>query len=154
MPIAIKMPALSPTMEEGTLARWLVKVGDKVASGDIMAEIETDKATMEFEAVDEGTIVSIDVAEGSEGVKVGTVIATIAGEDEDASAPAPLPPRLLRRRPPKLRRRPPPARPLLPLLRLPPPRAIASSPRRWPSALPPKRASTWPRSRVPAPTAA
>ncbi|NLR70011.1 pyruvate dehydrogenase complex dihydrolipoamide acetyltransferase [Novosphingobium sp. ERN07] len=89
MPIAIKMPALSPTMEEGTLAKWLIKVGDKVSSGDIMAEIETDKATMEFEAVDEGTIVSIDVAEGSEGVKVGTVIAMIAGEDEDVSAPAP-----------------------------------------------------------------
>lgn len=89
MPIAIKMPALSPTMEEGTLSKWLVKVGDKVSSGDIMAEIETDKATMEFEAVDEGTIVSIDVAEGSEGVKVGTVIAMIAGEDDDASAPAP-----------------------------------------------------------------
>ena len=89
MPIAIKMPALSPTMEEGTLSKWLVKVGDKVSSGDIMAEIETDKATMEFEAVDEGVIVSIDVAEGSEGVKVGTVIATLAGEDEDASAPAP-----------------------------------------------------------------
>ncbi|KPF91069.1 branched-chain alpha-keto acid dehydrogenase subunit E2 [Novosphingobium sp. AAP83] len=88
MPIAIKMPALSPTMEEGTLAKWLVKVGDKVSSGDIMAEIETDKATMEFEAVDEGTIVSIDVAEGSEGVKVGTVIATISSEDED-SAPEP-----------------------------------------------------------------
>lgn len=90
MPIAIKMPALSPTMEEGTLAKWLVKVGDKVSSGDIMAEIETDKATMEFEAVDEGTIVSIDVSEGSEGVKVGTVIAMIAGEDEDAT-PAPSP---------------------------------------------------------------
>ncbi|MBC7504432.1 MAG: pyruvate dehydrogenase complex dihydrolipoamide acetyltransferase [Sandarakinorhabdus sp.] len=90
MPIEIKMPALSPTMEEGTLAKWLVKVGDKVASGDIMAEIETDKATMEFEAVDEGTITAIAVAEGTEGVKVGTVIATIAGEDEDASAaPAP-----------------------------------------------------------------
>jgi pyruvate dehydrogenase E2 component (dihydrolipoamide acetyltransferase) len=86
MPTAIKMPALSPTMEEGTLAKWLVKVGDTVKSGDVMAEIETDKATMEFEAVDEGTIVSIDVAEGAEGVKVGTVIATIAGEDEDASA--------------------------------------------------------------------
>ncbi len=90
MPIAIKMPALSPTMEEGTLTKWLVKVGDKVSSGDIMAEIETDKATMEFEAVDEGTITAIEVAEGTEGVKVGTVIATIAGEDEDASAaPAP-----------------------------------------------------------------
>ncbi|MFC0589162.1 pyruvate dehydrogenase complex dihydrolipoamide acetyltransferase [Novosphingobium aquiterrae] len=86
MPIEIKMPALSPTMEEGTLAKWLVKVGDTVSSGDIMAEIETDKATMEFEAVDEGVITSITVAEGSEGVKVGTVIATIAGEDEDASA--------------------------------------------------------------------
>ena len=89
MPIAIKMPALSPTMEEGTLAKWLVKVGDTVKSGDIMAEIETDKATMEFEAVDEGTITAISVAEGTEGVKVGTVIATIAGEDEDTS-PAPV----------------------------------------------------------------
>ena len=90
MPIEIKMPALSPTMEEGTLAKWLVKVGDKVSSGDIMAEIETDKATMEFEAVDEGVITAISVSEGSEGVKVGTVIATLAGEDEDASAvPAP-----------------------------------------------------------------
>lgn len=89
MPIEIKMPALSPTMEEGTLAKWLVKVGDKVSAGDIMAEIETDKATMEFEAVDEGTIVAIAVPEGSEGVKVGTVIATLAAEDEDAAAPAP-----------------------------------------------------------------
>jgi pyruvate dehydrogenase E2 component (dihydrolipoamide acetyltransferase) len=79
-------------MEEGTLAKWLVKVGDKVSSGDIMAEIETDKATMEFEAVDEGVITAIEVAEGTEGVKVGTVIATIAGEDEDAgAAPAPKP---------------------------------------------------------------
>ncbi len=86
MPIAIKMPALSPTMEEGTLAKWLVKVGDKVSSGDIMAEIETDKATMEFEAVDEGTIAEIAVAEGTEGVKVGTVIATLAEEGEDLAA--------------------------------------------------------------------
>ncbi|EGD58628.1 dihydrolipoamide acetyltransferase, long form [Novosphingobium nitrogenifigens DSM 19370] len=92
MPIAIKMPALSPTMEEGKLAKWLVKAGDTVSSGDILAEIETDKATMEFEAVDEGVIVSIDVAEGTEGVKVGTVIATLAGEDEDATpAPAAAP---------------------------------------------------------------
>ena len=89
MPIEIKMPALSPTMEEGTLAKWLVKVGDKVSSGDIMAEIETDKATMEFEAVDEGTIVAITVPEGSEGVKVGAVIATLAGDDEDAATSAP-----------------------------------------------------------------
>ncbi len=85
MPIAIKMPALSPTMEEGKLSKWLVKVGDKVASGDIMAEIETDKATMEFEAVDEGTVLSINIAEGTEGVKVGTVIAQIAVDDEDAA---------------------------------------------------------------------
>lgn len=88
MPIAIKMPALSPTMEQGKLARWLVKVGDTVNSGDIMAEIETDKATMEFEAVDEGVILSIDVAEGTENVKVGTVIAQIGGEGEVAASPA------------------------------------------------------------------
>jgi pyruvate dehydrogenase E2 component (dihydrolipoamide acetyltransferase) len=85
MPIEIKMPALSPTMEEGKLSKWLVKEGDTVASGDIMAEIETDKATMEFEAVDEGTIGKILIAEGTEGVKVGTVIATISGEGDDAS---------------------------------------------------------------------
>ncbi len=86
MPIELKMPALSPTMEEGTLAKWLVKEGDEVSSGDILAEIETDKATMEFEAVDEGTIAKILVAEGSDGVKVGTPIAILAGEGEDASA--------------------------------------------------------------------
>ncbi|MES2442582.1 MAG: pyruvate dehydrogenase complex E1 component subunit beta [Pseudomonadota bacterium] len=91
MPIELKMPALSPTMEEGTLAKWLVKQGDTVKSGDILAEIETDKATMEFEAVDEGTIAQIVVAEGTDNVKVGTVIALIAGEDEDASSPAPAP---------------------------------------------------------------
>ncbi|MBB6424350.1 pyruvate dehydrogenase complex dihydrolipoamide acetyltransferase [Sphingopyxis sp. JAI128] len=95
MPIELKMPALSPTMEEGTLAKWLVKEGDEVKSGDLLAEIETDKATMEFEAVDEGVISQILVAEGSDNVKVGTVIAVIAGEGEDASsakaAPAPAP---------------------------------------------------------------
>lgn len=85
MPIEIKMPALSPTMEQGKLAKWLVKEGDAVVSGDILAEIETDKATMEFEAVDEGTIASIAVAEGTDGVKVGTVIAMLAEEGEDAS---------------------------------------------------------------------
>ena len=87
MPIELKMPALSPTMEEGTLAKWLVKEGDKVASGDLLAEIETDKATMEFEAVDEGVIAQIVVPEGAEGVKVGAVIALIQGEDEE-EAPA------------------------------------------------------------------
>src|SRR3954453_17478514 len=85
MPIELKMPALSPAMEEGTLAKWLVKEGDKVNSGDILAEIETDKATMEFEAVDEGTVAKILVPEGSEGVKVGAPIAIIAAEGEDAT---------------------------------------------------------------------
>ena len=101
MPIELKMPALSPTMEEGTLARWLVKEGDKVSSGDLLAEIETDKATMEFEAVDEGIVTKILVAEGTDGVKVGAVIAMIQGEDDEASIggadaagahPQPLPP--------------------------------------------------------------
>ncbi|WP_299869464.1 pyruvate dehydrogenase complex E1 component subunit beta [uncultured Roseobacter sp.] len=94
MATEILMPALSPTMEEGTLAKWLVKEGDTVSSGDIMAEIETDKATMEFEAVDEGTIGKILVAEGTEGVKVNTAIAVLLEEGEsaddiDASTPAP-----------------------------------------------------------------
>ncbi|MFX4087532.1 pyruvate dehydrogenase complex dihydrolipoamide acetyltransferase [Sphingobium yanoikuyae] len=84
----IQMPALSPTMEEGTLAKWLVKEGDKVSSGDLLAEIETDKATMEFEAVDEGTVAKILVSEGAEGVKVGTVIAIIAEEGEDVAEAA------------------------------------------------------------------
>mgnify|MGYP006400877897 CR=1 FL=1 len=86
MPIAIKMPALSPTMEEGTLAKWLVAKGDTVSAGDVIAEIETDKATMEFEAIDEGVVADIAVAEGTEGVAVGTVIMTLAGEGEDPDA--------------------------------------------------------------------
>jgi len=89
MPIEIKMPALSPTMEEGTLAKWLVKEGDTVKSGDILAEIETDKATMEFETIDEGTIQKLLVAEGTDGVKVGAPILIMAGEDEDSSTPVP-----------------------------------------------------------------
>ncbi|MCC0077891.1 MAG: pyruvate dehydrogenase complex dihydrolipoamide acetyltransferase [Rhodobacter sp.] len=95
MPVEILMPALSPTMEEGTLAKWLVKEGDTVKSGDILAEIETDKATMEFEAVDEGVIGKILIAEGTEGVKVNTPIAVLLGDGESASdigaakAPAP-----------------------------------------------------------------
>ncbi|NIJ24143.1 pyruvate dehydrogenase E2 component (dihydrolipoamide acetyltransferase) [Sphingomonas japonica] len=80
------MPALSPTMEEGTLAKWLVKEGDSVKSGDLLAEIETDKATMEFEAIDEGVVAKIVVPEGTDNVKVGAVIAVIAEEGEDASA--------------------------------------------------------------------
>ncbi len=98
MPINITMPALSPTMEEGNLAKWLVKEGDTVKSGDVIAEIETDKATMEVEAVDEGTVAKIIVPAGTEGVKVNALIAVLAAEGEDvkaaasgagASAPAP-----------------------------------------------------------------
>ncbi len=91
MAVELKMPALSPTMEEGTLAKWLVKEGDEVKSGDIIAEIETDKATMEFEAIDEGVVSAILVAEGTENVKVGTVIARIGGEAGESAASAPVP---------------------------------------------------------------
>ena len=95
MAIEILMPALSPTMEEGTLTKWMVKEGDVVAAGDIIAEIETDKATMEFEAVDEGIIGQIIVAEGSENVKVNSPIATILAEGEPAAAqPSAAPPAL------------------------------------------------------------
>jgi len=92
MSIEILMPALSPTMEEGKLARWLVKEGDTVKSGDILAEIETDKATMEFEAVDEGRIGKLLVSEGTEGVKVNQPIATLLGGDEKAAPAAAIPP--------------------------------------------------------------
>jgi len=88
MPIELKMPALSPTMEEGTVAKWLAKEGDTISAGDLLAEIETDKATMEFEAVDEGILTKIVVPEGSGAVKVGTVIALIQGEDEQGSSAA------------------------------------------------------------------
>ena len=90
MPIELKMPALSPTMEEGTLAKWLVKVGDSVSSGDLLAEIETDKATMEFEAIDEGIVTELLVAEGTDGVKVGAIIAIIQGEDDEAATVSPV----------------------------------------------------------------
>ena len=86
MPINIQMPALSPTMEEGTLTKWLIKEGDTVESGDIMAEIETDKATMEFEAVDEGIIGKIIIPEGTTGVKVNEIIAILLEDGEDASS--------------------------------------------------------------------
>lgn len=90
MAIQLKMPALSPTMEEGTLSKWLVKEGDEVTSGDILAEIETDKATMEFEAIDEGVISKILIAEGTDAVAVGTVIAEMTGEGEEDDTPAPV----------------------------------------------------------------
>ena len=96
MPINILMPALSPTMEKGNLAKWLKKEGDKVKSGDVIAEIETDKATMEVEAVDEGTIAKILVPEGTQDVAVNDVIAVLAGEGEDvksAGAAASAPPK-------------------------------------------------------------
>src|SRR3954463_4042654 len=108
MPINILMPALSPTMEKGNLAKWLKKEGDKVKSGDIIAEIETDKATMEVEAVDEGTIAKIVVAEGTADVPVNQVIAVLAGEGEDvkaaaagagSAAPAPKPPAAAKEQP-------------------------------------------------------
>src|SRR5260370_14489450 len=88
MPINILMPALSPTMEKGNLAKWLKKEGDKVKPGDVLAEIETDKATMEVEAVDEGTLARIVVPEGTNDVPVNQLIAVMAGEGEDAKAAA------------------------------------------------------------------
>ena len=160
MPINILMPALSPTMEKGNLAKWLKKEGDKVKSGDVIAEIETDKATMEVEAVDEGTLAKIVVPEGTADVPVNQVIAVLAGEGEDAkaaaasagsAAPAPKPqaapaapapaaaarPRL----PSPLQRRAaaPRSAPRRPRLRA----ARASSPRRWRSGSPRKPASTF-----------
>src|SRR5437763_2223034 len=93
MPIQVIMPALSPTMEKGNLAKWLKKEGDAVKSGDVIAEIETDKATMEVEAVDDGTLAKILVPEGTQDVAVNDIIAVLAGEGEDVkaagSAPAP-----------------------------------------------------------------
>ena len=88
MPTEIKLPAMSPTMEEGTLAKWLVAEGDTVKPGDVLAEIETDKATMELEADEGGVVTKLHVAAGSDGVKVGTLIATIASEGEEAASAA------------------------------------------------------------------
>ncbi len=111
MAIEILMPALSPTMEEGTLAKWLKKEGDAVKSGDVIAEIETDKATMEFEAVDEGIMGKLLVAEGTQGVAVNTPIAVLVEEGEDAdAAPAPRP-RPSQPKPPRRMTAPSPANP-------------------------------------------
>ncbi len=163
MPINILMPALSPTMEKGNLAKWLKKEGDKVKSGDVIAEIETDKATMEVEAVDEGTIAKIVVPEGTADVPVNDVIAVLAGEGEDVkSAGCRASVRSLRRSRPKHpprnllrhRHRPPPLRLLrrrLHRLRLPLPRrrrrrkptvTPVPSPRRWPGVSPRMPASS------------
>src|SRR5512147_939370 len=88
MPTNILMPALSPTMEKGNLARWLKKEGDKIKSGDVIAEIETDKATMEYEAIDDGTLAKIVVPEGTQDVAVNSVIGVLASEGEDVKAAA------------------------------------------------------------------
>src|ERR687887_297455 len=106
MPIEILMPALSPTMTEGNLTKWLKKEGDEVHSGDVLAEIETDKATMEFEAVDDGRLGKILVPEGAQGIKVNQPIAVLLGEGEDAAAieaapAAPPPPPRGRSTPPR-----------------------------------------------------
>ena len=149
MPTELKMPALSPTMEEGTLAKWLVKEGDAVKSGDILAEIETDKATMEFEAVDEGTIAKILVPEGTDAVKVGAPIAILAGEGEDASAAAPAAapaPKAEPKPEPEVAKAPPTPAPVetppAPAAPANPTPAIASRPRRLPAVSPRRRAST------------
>ena len=162
MPINILMPALSPTMEKGNLAKWLKKEGDKVKSGDVIAEIETDKATMEVEAVDEGTIAKILVPEGTQDVAVNDVIAVLAGEGEDVKAAgagaggcaAEAPPkRRLQNQPPRrLRRRaaaaaapaaPPSACAAGRRAALQRPTATpASSPRRWRAVSPRKPASS------------
>ena len=171
MPINILMPALSPTMEKGNLAKWLKKEGDTVKSGDIIAEIETDKATMEVEAVDEGTIAKIVVPEGTADVPVNQVIAVLAGEGEDvksaaagagkgapAAAPSRKPPRPRRRtrlHAPKAEAPKPAAAPAA----APAPQpvahpATASSPRRSPSGWRRKPASIFPASRARVRTAA
>ena len=166
----ILMPALSPTMEEGKLARWLVKEGDTVKSGTILAEIETDKATMEFEAVDEGKIGKILVPEGSEGVKVNAPIAMLLDEGEKAER-VDIPAAMKHRRQgrsaeaaaapqaeapkaeaPKAAAATAAARSRCPPR--PPVTASASSPRRWPAASPPRRASILPPCPAPARAAA
>ena len=175
MPINILMPALSPTMEKGNLAKWLKKEGDKVKSGDVIAEIETDKATMEVEAVDEGTIAKILVPEGTQDVAVNDVIAVLAGDGEDvkaagagaASAPpkaAPAPAaascgrRLSLRLPPHRRqhcsRCQAASAPQAPHRRHKPTVTPASSRRRWPAASPRKPASSLRASTAPARMAA
>ena len=166
MPINILMPALSPTMEKGNLAKWLKKEGDKVKSGDVIAEIETDKATMEVEAVDEGTIAKILVPEGTQDVPVNDIIAVLAGDGEDVKAagagagaapapkPAEAPDASCRSAGTRARTRHPRPRLRLPL-RLPRPMATrASSRRRSPAASPRKPASTLRASTAPARMAA
>ncbi len=156
MPINILMPALSPTMEKGNLSRWLKKEGDKIKSGDILAEIETDKATMEVEAVDEGVLAKIIVPDGTADVAVNAVIGVIARGGRRRNERArlgrgSLPPR------PLPSPRPRPLRPLPRAAMAPPSTAMpghACSPRRWRAASPRPKASTSPRSQAQARMAA
>jgi pyruvate/2-oxoglutarate dehydrogenase complex dihydrolipoamide acyltransferase (E2) component len=160
MPINILMPALSPTMEEGNLAKWLVKEGDSVTSGDVLAEIETDKATMEVEAVDEGTVGKIVVPDGTAGVKVNELIAVLLEEGEDASAidaSASVPDAGAKEPAPGAASDPAPAIPANVSWRLPirhrlhrVPMVRGSSLRRWRGALPSKMGSIWRPSAAPA----
>ena len=170
MPINILMPALSPTMEKGNLAKWLKKEGDKVKSGDVIAEIETDKATMEVEAVDEGTIAKILVPEGTQDVAVNDVIAVLAGDGEDVKAAgagaASTPPKA--RKPPAAKPAAAPAQAAAPAAKAPrqphrsrsgprrrrPMVTRASSHRRWRDDWRKKPASSWRASTVPARMAA
>ncbi len=156
MPTNVLMPALSPTMEKGKLAKWLKKEGDKVKSGDILAEIETDKATMEVEAVDEGTLGKILIADGTDDVAVNTPIAVILGEGEKAGDIAAAPAPQTRCRAGEVRGtcacRGPQQHPRRRNANG--GRATASSPRRWPAASPNRKVSIWRRSRVRAPMAA
>ena len=154
MPVNILMPALSPTMEKGKLAKWLKKEGDKVKSGDVLAEIETDKATMEVEAIDEGTLGKILVAEGTDDVLVNAPIAIILGEGEKLGD---LPKAAARAQQQNLLRllRPPLRQPLLLRARhSQKPMAPAFLLHLWPSALPSRRALILRPSKVPAPMAA
>ena len=131
MPTEILMPALSPTMEEGKLAKWLVKEGQTIKAGDVIAEIETDKATMEVEATDEGKVGRLLVAEGTEGVKVNTPIATLLGEGETAGAAASPKAAAQSPRAPSLGKTPPPAPAASRAASSsPPPRAEGASPTR------------------------
>src|SRR5262245_5209232 len=125
MPVNILMPALSPTMEKGNLAKWLKQEGDTVKSGDVIAEIETDKATMEVEAVDEGVLAKILVPEGTQDIPVNQPIAVIAAEGEDVKAAAAAAPKAAAS---------PPAEPA------PPPKALAQAAPAAPSAAPPRAA--------------
>jgi pyruvate dehydrogenase E2 component (dihydrolipoamide acetyltransferase) len=149
MPINILMPALSPTMEKGNLAKWLKKEGDKVKSGDVIAEIETDKATMEVEAVDEGTIAKILVPEGTQDVPVNDVIAVLAGDGEDVkAASAGAAPAAKPAEAPKEAPKPAAAAPAATPAAA--PAAPVSSHRRWPVASPRTPASTLRALRAPA----